>query len=204
MCFGCLFSLDLLSWHCWEWLNLCWLRSLKFLWRGCHIRGLQGYRSLARPWAVDRMALCSSRVSCGFCRGFSRLLSSLYRIAHPLVLLFLLWTMSGSCHWEVALHVLWLSPLSPMARGPWRWVRVRCQNILWAGKVLTPLLGSFSSSVEKENNWPLMLWLSWLSSLQFWLPFLIVHCFGGSPGASYMLSPRWSQKVQNSAELKGG
>ena len=71
-------------------------------------------------------------------------------------------------------------------------------------KCSVPLLGSFSSSVEKENNWPLMLWLSWWSSLQFSLRFLPVHCFGGSPGAGYMLSPRWSQKVQNSAELKGG
>ena len=50
---GWLFRLVPLSWHCWEWLTFCWLRSLEFLWRGCHIQGLQGYRSLARLWAVE-------------------------------------------------------------------------------------------------------------------------------------------------------
>ena len=79
------------------------------------------------------MALCSCRDVCGFYRGFFCLLSSLYRIAHLLVLLFLLWTMSGSCHGEVALHVLWLFPLSPMARGPWRWVRV---VVVYCGEII--------------------------------------------------------------------
>ena len=39
--------------HCWEWLTLYWLKSMEFLWRGCQIRGLQGYRSLSRLWAVE-------------------------------------------------------------------------------------------------------------------------------------------------------
>ena len=94
-----------------------------------------------------------------FCRGYSYLLPTLYtcRITHLLVLLFLLWTMSGSCHGEVVL--LWLSRLSPMVRAPWRWVQIRHPNIRWAGKVLrsAPPLGCFSSLVEKENYWLLML-----------------------------------------------
>ena len=94
-----------------------------------------------------------------FCRGYSNLLPTLYtcRITHLLVLLFLLWTMSGSCHGEVVL--LWLSRLSPMVRAPWRWVQICHPNIRWAGKVLisAPPLGCFSSLVEKENYWLLML-----------------------------------------------
>ena len=84
--------------------------------RACKVTGA----SLQLKVMSCRMALCSCRDVCGFCGGFSHLLSSLYRIAHLLVLLFLLWTMSGPCHGEVALF--WLSCLSPMARALWRWV----------------------------------------------------------------------------------
>jgi len=130
------------------------------------------------------MTLCSCRDVCSFCRGFSHLLSTLYtcRIAHLLVLLFLLWTMSGSCHEEVVL--LWLSRLSPMARAPWRWVHIRRPNIRWAGEVLSPSIGVFLQlSRERKLLAPDASWLSWLSSLQSWLCFLLVHCFGGSQGS---------------------
>ena len=74
--FGGPFRLVLLSWHCWEWLTLCWLRSLEFLWRGCHTRGLQGYRSLSRLWAVEwlsapaEMSAVSAEDSPIFCLHF--------------------------------------------------------------------------------------------------------------------------------------
>ena len=135
--FGWLFMLVPLSWNCWEWLTLCWLRSLEFLWRGCHTRGLQGYRSLSRLLAVEWL---SAPAEMSAVSVFSHLLSSLYRITHLLVLS-LLWTMSVSCHRGVAL--LWLSHLSPIARASWRWVHIRRPNILWAGEVLSPSVGVF-------------------------------------------------------------
>ena len=108
-------------------------------------RGFQRYRSLAILWTI------------GFCGGFSSLLTSRYRITHLLVLLFLLWNMCGSCRGEVA--SLWLSRLSPMARSPWRWVRVRRRNIRWAGELLSPAVGVFLQLSRERNNRLLM--LSW-------------------------------------------
>ena len=147
-----------------------------------------------------RMALCSCSDVCGFFGGFSHVLSPLYRIAHLLVLLFLLWTTSGSCHGEVTLLCLPFHQWWELLEGGFANV---AQTYAELARCPAPLLGCFSSLVEKENNWLLMLWLSWLSSLQSWLRFLLVHCFGGSPGAGYMLSPRWSQKVVKFCRVKG-
>ena len=125
--FGWLFRLVPLSWHCWEWLTLCWLRSLEFLWRGCHIRGLQGYRSLARSWAVEwlisapaEMSAVSLEDSPMFCLHFigsHSASSSISALNHVWLL---------SCGSGIT-----LSPLSPMVRAPWRWVCVRLRTVFY-------------------------------------------------------------------------
>ena len=144
------------------------------------IRGVAGLQELLQVVSC-RMALSSCRDVCGFCRGLSHLLPSLYRIAHLLVLLFLHWTMSASClgkwHYSdcLAFHQWW-----QLLEAGFTYIT---QTYAEQARCLAPPLGCFSSLVVKENNRLLMLWLSWLSSLQSWLRFLLVHCFGGSPGS---------------------
>ena len=108
--------------------------------------------------------------------------------------------MSRFCHGEVALLCLSFHQWWELLEDGFAYV---AQTYAELARCPAPLLECFSSLVGKENNWILMLWLFWWSSSQSWLRFLLVHCFGGSPGADYMLSPRWSQKVLKFCRVKG-